>query len=79
MHDQESSVIQPAKELHGFSRIELDPGEKRTVKFAVPVEKLSFYDEKTHGFIVEPGLFDIMIGSSSEDIREKGIFTIEGK
>lgn len=75
-HDQESSVQMPAKDLCGFSRIELDPREKQTVTFNVPVEKLSFYDENTNDFIVEPGLFDIMVGSSSEDIREAGVLSV---
>lgn len=77
VHDQESSVIQPAKELQGFNRVTLNPGEEKTITFVFPVEKLSFYDDKTHNFIVEPGLFDIMVGSSSEDIRERGILTID--
>lgn len=75
-HDRESSVIQPAKELIGFSRINLSSGEKSRVTFAVPMEKLSFYDEKTQRFLVEAGSFDIMVGSSSGDIREEGIFTL---
>jgi beta-glucosidase len=53
-------------------RITLNPGEKQNLTFTVPADKLAFYDEKTHAFIVEPGTFDIMIGSSSEDIRVKG-------
>jgi beta-glucosidase len=69
VHDVVASVKRPTKELRGFERITLKPGETKTVTMTVPVEKLSFYDEKTHGFIVEPGMFDIMIGSSSEDIR----------
>jgi beta-glucosidase len=69
VHDVVASVKRPIKELRGFERITLKPGETKTVTITVPVEKLSFYDEKTHGFIVEPGMFDIMIGSSSEDIR----------
>ncbi|MEO5562311.1 MAG: glycoside hydrolase family 3 C-terminal domain-containing protein, partial [Chitinophagaceae bacterium] len=72
VHDVVSSVIRPSKELRGFQRISLAPGAKQTVSFTVPAEKLSFYDETTHGFIVEPGMFDIMIGSSSDDIRAKG-------
>lgn len=76
VHDQESSVERPDKELRSFSRVELDPGEEKVVTFILPAEKLSFYDEKTHKFIVEPGSFDIMVGSSSEDIRLKGIVKI---
>jgi len=69
VHDVASSVKRPSKELRGFERISLNPGERKTVKFEVPAEKLAFYDEKLHRFVVEPGLFDIMIGSSSEDTR----------
>jgi beta-glucosidase len=69
VHDKESSVKRPSKELRGFERVTLHPGEKKIVHFKLPVSKLSFYDEKTHGFVVEPGAFDIMIGSSSSDIR----------
>lgn len=69
VHDVVASVKRPTKELRGFERITLKPGETKTVTLTVPAEKLAFYDEKTHGFKVEPGMFDIMIGSSSEDIR----------
>lgn len=72
VHDVVSSVKRPVKELRGFQRITLSPGEKQTVTFTVPAEKLAFYDEKTHGFIVEPGMFDLMAGSSSADIRASG-------
>jgi beta-glucosidase len=76
VNDVVSSVKRPAKELRGFQRISLNPGEKQNLTFTVPTDKLAFYDEKTHGFIVEPGTFDIMIGSSSEDIRASGQFGV---
>jgi len=69
VHDVECSVTRPAEELRGFERISLRPGERKTATFKLPGEKLAFYDEKTHGFIVEPGVFDILVGSSSADIR----------
>jgi len=47
-------------------------GEKKTVTFAVPAEKLALWDVKTRGFVVEPGAFEVMVGSSSEDIRARG-------
>lgn len=81
VHDVTSSVKRPSKELRGFERISLNSGEKKTVKFEVPAEKLAFYDEKTHRFVVEPGLFDIMVGSSSEDTRlqDKVEVIVDGK
>jgi beta-glucosidase len=72
VHDVASSVKRPVKELRGFQRVTLNAGEKRKLTFVVPADKLAFYDEKTHAFVVEPGLFDIMIGSASDDIRVTG-------
>jgi beta-glucosidase len=72
VHDVECSVKRPTKELRGFQRITLQPGEKKTVAFTLPAEKLSFWDVKRHGFVVEAGQFDVLAGSSSEDIRVQG-------
>src|SRR5688572_15149887 len=55
-----SSVARPAKELRGFQRISLQPGETKSVTFALPAEKLAFWDERTHRFLVEPGAYEIM-------------------
>jgi beta-glucosidase len=71
-HDRQSSVKRPVRELRGFKRIHLNPGEKQTVSFTLKGEKLAFYDDKIHQFRVEPGTFDLMVGSSSADIRSKG-------
>lgn len=75
-HDTESSVKQPAKELLDFHKIELGPGEEQEVNFAIPGERFSFYDVESEKFVVEPGSFDIMVGSSSGDIRETGSIEI---
>jgi len=56
-------------ELKRFQRITLKPGEKKTVTFKLEKDAFTFYDEKTEEWIVEPGDFNIMIGSSSADIR----------
>ena len=63
------SVKRPAAELRGFARVAMKAGEKRTVTFSLPAEKLAFYDEARHGFAVEPGVYEIMVGASSADIR----------
>jgi beta-glucosidase len=76
VRDVEASVKRPKKELRGFERISLKPGERKTVTFTLPAEKLSFYDVKSKSFVVEPGQFEVMIGSSSEDIRAKQEFQI---
>jgi beta-glucosidase len=71
VHQQKSSVKVPAKALRGFQRISLQPGETKTVAFTLPAAKLAIWDEATHGFVVEPGAFDILVGASSADIRLK--------
>jgi beta-glucosidase len=62
-------VKRPAKELRGFQRITLQPGEKRTLTFTLPASKLAYWDETTHAFVVNPGAFDILVGAASDDIR----------
>jgi beta-glucosidase len=71
VRDVDCSVKRPAKELRGFARITLKPAEEKTVTMVLPGQKLAFYDEKTHGFLVEPGAFEIMVGASSDDIRAR--------
>jgi len=53
VRDVECSVQRPARELRGLERIHLMPGERKLVRFELPAERLAFYDEKTHGFVVE--------------------------
>lgn len=71
VRDLECSVVRASKELRGFQRIALKPGEKKTVTLEVPGRKLAFWDETKHAFVVEPGKFEILIGSASDDIRVK--------
>jgi len=76
VHDVASSVVRPVKELRGFQRLTLQPGEQRTVNYTLPAAKLAFWDEKTHAFLVEPGAFELMVGASSVDIRAKTILEV---
>ena len=75
IHDVFATVARPLKELKGFKRITLKPEEKRTVKFILGPEELSFYDADMN-LTVEPGTFEVMVGSSSEDIRLRGTFEV---
>jgi beta-glucosidase len=75
--DEFASTPRPVKELKGYVRLALRPGEVRTVKFHLPVNQLAFYDEDLN-LILEPGKIDIMIGSSSEDIRLREELEIKG-
>ncbi len=67
VHDQLSSLTRPVKELKGFHRIHLQPGETQTVSFAINPDILAFLDMEKRK-IVEPGLFDLMLGGSSETV-----------
>jgi beta-glucosidase len=67
IRDEVSSVTRPIKELRGFRRITLEPGETRTVEFTVGFDQLSFLDLDMHR-VVEPGTFKIMVGGNSVDV-----------
>jgi beta-glucosidase len=69
IRDDYSSVTRPVKELKGFKKIWLDPGQSQTVSFAITPELLSFYDANMK-WIVEPGDFTIMVGTSSDKTKE---------
>ncbi len=71
VHDVKSSVPQPPKELKGFVRVNLQPGETKTVTLTLPAEQLAYWDVKTHALVVEPGAYQLWVGSSSRDIRGK--------
>ncbi len=75
LRDVESSIERPVQELKRFKRITLKPGEKKEVKFVLTSEDLAFYN-KDMKFIVQPGTFEVMIGSSSRDIHLVGSFII---
>ncbi len=75
IHDEVASVARPVTELKGFERIHLRPGEVKEASFTITPEKLSLLDKDLKP-IVEPGDFRIMIGSSSKDIRLRGILTV---
>ncbi|HET7624589.1 MAG TPA: glycoside hydrolase family 3 N-terminal domain-containing protein [Verrucomicrobiae bacterium] len=76
IRDQVSSVTRPVKELKGFTKIFLQPGETRTVALDITPESLAFYDIHMK-YTVEPGEFEIMVGNSSRDSDlEKTILTV---
>ena len=70
------SVVRADKELRGFQRVAFQPGEKKTLTFTVPAEKLAFYDDQQHAFVVEPGKYEIQIGASSAEIRERAAIQV---
>jgi beta-glucosidase len=75
LNDEVSSVISFVKELRGFERVNLAPEETKTVTFLLTPKELEMLDRNMK-WIVEPGWFNVMVGSSSEDIRQQGRFEI---
>lgn len=69
--DLQSSVPRPVKELKGFKKISLKPGETQEVSFEITADALKFFDAEAHEWVSEPGDFEALIGSSSSDIRSK--------
>lgn len=78
VQDVEVSVERPLKELKGFSKVRLKADEKKTVMFELSKRDLSFYDENEHCWKAEEGVFKILVGSSSRDIRLEGEFEYTG-
>ncbi len=69
VHDGHSKIDRPTRELKGFQRVELQPGESKTVHFTLDRSAFSYWSPDKHAWIADPGTFEIQIGSSSRDIR----------
>ena len=69
VHDHESRLVRPYKELKGFDKVSLQPGETKTVSFFLDFRAFAYFDTAYHQWITEDGQFDILIGASSADIR----------
>lgn len=67
--DKQSSLPRPIKELKGFQKIKLAPGEEKEVTFTIEKEALSFFDDAKHAWVAEPGKFEAIIAASAADIR----------
>jgi beta-glucosidase len=75
IRDIDASEIRPVKELKGFEKILLKPGEVKTLKIEIDERALSFYSSKKKQWIAEPGKFEALVGSSSKEIKLKGTFS----
>ncbi|MEM0027029.1 MAG: glycoside hydrolase family 3 N-terminal domain-containing protein [Ignisphaera sp.] len=73
-----SSVTRPVKELKGFKKIYLIPGQSKRIIFRIPTEALAFYDRDMH-LVIEPGEYKVMVGRNSEDTQLEGKFKIVGE
>jgi beta-glucosidase len=77
IHDGHASIDRPIQELKGFRRVSLTPGETKVVQFTLDRSALAFFSPTKKEWVAEPGQFDVLVGSSSRDIRVKGSLTLE--
>jgi beta-xylosidase len=75
VRDPVATITRPVLELKSFARLELAPGESRTITFRVPVGQLGFHDSSL-AYAVEPGTFDLFVGTSSDDLLAAGSATV---
>jgi beta-glucosidase len=76
IHDVAAKVARPPQELKAFTKVSLEPGEAQTVMFALDKEALSFWEAAVKDWVAEPGEFEVLVGSSSRDIRAKKTFEL---
>ena len=75
--DEESSLERPVKELKGFRKVYLEPGQTKTVTFEITPEDLKYFDDVKHEWVLETGRFTAYVGSSSRDIRTEVTFEVK--
>jgi beta-glucosidase len=76
LRDVESSLPRPPKELKGFRRVSLEPGQARTLTFTLGRPDMAFFDPGKGDWVAEPGAFEVLVGASSRDIRLEGAFEL---
>lgn len=69
VRDREARLTRPDKELKAFAKVALQPGERKTVTLALTRESFAYFDDAAHKWTAEAGLFDVLVGASSRDIR----------
>lgn len=74
--DLKCSVPRPVKELKGFKKVSLKPGETKNVTFRITADALKYFDADKHTWVSEPGKFEALVGASAGDIRTKVPFTL---
>ena len=77
VRDVQASVQRPVRELKGFNRVQLEAGEETRVSIQLDERAFSYYDQDRHSWTLEPGYFEIEVGSSSRDIRLKSSLRLE--
>jgi beta-glucosidase len=78
VHEQRPKVVRPEKELKAFTKVALQAGEERTVSFQLTNRDFAYYDTFRHDWVVNPGKFEILVGSSSQDLPLRQTIAVEG-
>jgi beta-glucosidase len=76
VRDVQSHLHRPNKELKAFAKVHLEPGERKTVTLTLNRESLAYYDDLARSWVAEAGEFNVLVGSSSQDIQATGTFTL---
>ena len=77
IRDVKSSLPRPVKELKGFQKVTLAPGEQRDITFTIDKSMLSYYDDSKGEWVMEPGRFEALVGASAGDIKSKVAFEVK--
>ncbi len=76
VHDRQSTLLRPIQELKRFSKVALAAGETQTVTFTLDHAALAYWDDAQHAWVAEAGEFEVLVGSSSQDIRAREVFEL---
>ncbi len=76
IHDCQTDIVRPYKELKGFQKLSLEPGEEKEAVFELDKRSFAYYDVEAKDFLVQSGRFEILVGASSEDIRLKAAIEV---
>ena len=77
VHDEQASVARPVRELKGFARVDLEPGESATARFELVARDLSFWSETVHDWVLEAGVFRLSVGGSSRDLPLSAVVDVD--
>ncbi len=76
VRDQQAHLQRPEKELKAFAKVQLEPGERKTVTLSVAREALAYYDDLAQEWVAQAGEFEVLVGASSQDIRATAVFAL---
>jgi len=76
IRDPQSSLQRPEKELKAFAKVQLEPGERKTVTLSIARDALAYYDDLAGLWVAEAGEFELLVGASAQDIRATSTFAL---